>query len=101
YVAERCDTNEVCTDGVCVDSGLLCSPGANVGCEDADSYRICDDTGSDWDVLDCPAETPNCLGSGECSAGICLPGQTRCAFDAETDAVERCADDGQSWVLEE
>jgi hypothetical protein len=98
FQAERCASTQLCRDGFCIDSGLLCSPGANVGCNDATSYRVCDDTGNDWEVVDCPATTPNCLGSGQCSSGICLPGQRRCAT-GDTDAVERCTADGEQWEV--
>ena len=94
----QCSSGQTCQDGSCVETGG-CTPGSYAGCEDPHSYRLCDSSGEDFSVVDCPPEAPNCLaGLDECTTLSCVPRTTRCSPE-EDSVIEICNEDGDSWSL--
>lgn len=89
-----CEGEASCNDGECVALEQLCEPGSILGCEDATTQRLCDETGTEFETRPCPEAAPNCLGSGYCSDDICEPGDRICDGDnallcnAEGDAFD-------------
>lgn len=72
-----------------------CPAGASLGCVTAYSRKICNDEGTAFIELACPAGQI-CVGAALCQPAICLPGQTTCLAP---DKVGQCSADGSGYDL--
>ncbi|MCX7943485.1 MAG: IgGFc-binding protein [Deltaproteobacteria bacterium] len=73
-------------------TSLVCTPGERVGCPTYFDYKICNESGTGFQIKSC--ETGQICQNGICINVICYPGSFKC-LDNKT--LQKCSYDGSMW----
>lgn len=92
---------DACLQGTCIEDGrgnaecgpkLICQPGMRMCSEEFNAVQICNNLGSEWNLMYC-ANTQACINSTCQASGECRKGHYRC----NNNTVEVCNSAGTGW----
>lgn len=73
-------------------SSSVCEPGSNWGCVTYFDYKVCNESGTAFEIKSC--EAGEICQNGECKKVTCYPGTLKC-IDNKT--LQQCSNDGSKW----